>query len=80
MRSFAPTNDCVATSIEIAGYTMMWGDGDSLGPTYNPAGPNLKAQLDAIQNDNFDAVILIVLDAIKDIDAMWERKEVRAAA
>ena len=80
MRAFSPTNDCVATSIEVAGYTMYWGDGDPLDPTCNPAGPNLHDRLRAIHDDNFEAVIILVLDAIKDIDAMWERKEVRAAA
>ena len=79
MRSFAPTDDCKATTIEIAGYTMSWGDGDPLNPQCNPDGPNLRDQLYAI-HDNFDAVILLVLAAIKDIEDLWERKEVRAAA
>lgn len=78
VKYFIPDNDCMATSIDIAGYGMSWGDGDPLGSASNPEGPDLKDQLEAIREDDFDAVIILVLTAIKSLDEIWEHREVPA--
>lgn len=74
VETYHSNNDCALVTIKIAGYEMAWGDGDPSTPVNNPAGPDLTATLKHIFDDNFDSVILTVLDAIQDRDDLWEHK------
>lgn len=73
-----PQSDTVATEINVAGYAVSWGDGENLGAESNPSGPDLTKELKTIQEDDFDAVILLVLSRIEYLDNMWEIKPLRS--
>jgi hypothetical protein len=73
-KTYSPNNDCMEIECEIAGYSVMWGDGDNIGVQCPPLGPDLSEKLGKIVDDDFDEVIITVIDAIQNIPNMWESK------
>lgn len=75
--STAGRNDCCYDELSVAGYKMLWGDGE-LGPFTNAEkGPDLEQIVTSTcWHQDQENAILTVLGAIIDVDEVWETKEV----
>jgi hypothetical protein len=75
--STAGRNDCCYDELVVAGYAMLWGDGE-IGPFTNAEnGPDLEALVTTeCAHQGTENAILTVLGAIVDVDAVWETKDV----
>lgn len=73
----AGRNDCCYDELTVAGYGMLWGDGE-IGPFTNAdKGPDLETLVTTeCVHQNTENAILTVLGAIIDVDDVWETKEV----
>lgn len=71
-------NDCVPSTLDVAGYQLMWGDGELLASTENPAGPiiltHIRRSLQHESEDTTRSVILAVLEEIQGLDHLWTIK------
>lgn len=78
VETFSPDNDCIPSSCKVAGYKCAWGDGDNLGVDFEAPYPNsLLPALQCVRGDDYDAMILLVLDFIANKPDLWKQKEVK---
>lgn len=80
-----PRNDCEAKYVTIGGITVSWGDGDNLGVDIGEEvqippeiKDSLRKTLRNIDEDNVEAVLVLVLSTCRHYDTFWTYKEVGA--
>jgi hypothetical protein len=61
--------------IRVGGYHVVWLAGKVCKVEMRDGGPDIGGSLRAIENDNFDEVVLHVLEAIRSVADCWETKE-----
>lgn len=72
LNTFSPNTDRVPTTIHLGGYSLAWRDGYAINPQCPISGPNITTKLRAIRDDDFAAVILLVLTTIVHRAELWD--------